>query len=394
MKPTYVLAAVLAMIVSVFVVFQLLGRGRPYMEPNVIKAANKKSSGLTISPTGPYPKAVVEADYDFGRMEVGEEQSHVYTIHNAGDAPLTIENGGTTCQCTVSDMKQGETRQVAPGESVDIKLTWKPTVQAEKFGKGADFHTNDPDQQKILLRILGMVVPRVVISPEKEWSIANISDDKPGVFSGIVISLVADQFQIVAVESRSPLLSAEVLPLEKEKLAARHGLCGYEVRVTLKPEMPLGSFRFPMTIKTDLPGRTSDGSLGKPMEFEILVEGIHRGPIQPAGREWIDDKMAISLGTFEATAGKKVKLSLFVKSLPDEGLRLTAPAVCTPEALKVDIQREETSNGSRARYFLTVEYPAGSPRAVHRDAEPARIRLQTNHPHARDVEFLVFFSAY
>jgi hypothetical protein len=149
-----------------------------------------------------------------------------------------------------------------------------------------------------------------------------------------------------------------------------------------------------MTIKTDLPERSADGSLGKPMEFEILIEGVHRGPFQPVGREWLEDKMAISLGLFDSTEGKKVKLILIVKNPPEEGLRLTAPPDCSPQHLKCEIERDEKATGSRARYFLTVEYPAGSPRVVHRDADPARIRLQTNHPQGREFEFLVVFSAY
>jgi hypothetical protein len=389
-----VLAAVLAMIVSVFVVFKLLGQGRPHVEPNIIKAERRTSPSLTISPTGPHPKAVVVAEFEFGHMEVGEERSHVFTIHNEGAAPLNIENAGTTCQCTVSDMKQGETREVLPGKSVDVTLTWKPTVQAEKFSKGADFHTNDPAHKTIALRILGMVAPRVTVYPEKDWFIANVTDEKPGEFTGAILSPVVDQFQVLAVECRSPLLSAEVVPLDEQRLATHHGLCGYEIKVTLKPEMPLGPFRFPMTIKTDLPERNSDGSLGKPAEFEVLVQGMHRGVIQPNGREWIDEKMAISLGSFEASAGKKVTLTVFVKGPPEEGLRLTAPVVCNPEQLQCDLQRDERAAGSHQRYLLTVEYPAGSPRGVYREADPARIRIQTNHPHAREVEFLVLFSAY
>jgi len=165
--------------------------------------------------------------------------------------------------------------------------------------------------------------------------------------------------------------------------------------VTVKPEMPLGSFRFPMTIKTDLPGRTPEGGLGKPLEFEILVSGVHRGPIQPsAARAWDDDKMAISLGSFDVSAGKKVKLTLFVKNPPEGGLQLTAAPVCTPHELKVDLEREERPAGKQTRYFLTVEYPPNAPRAVHREEDPGRIRLQTNHPHGHEVEYLVFFSAY
>ena len=416
MRVVSVLAAVVVMTVSAFGVFKLLGMGRPPNEPNQLKVDKKTKSSLPISRSGPQPKAVFDGDYDFGRMEVGEERAHVYTIHNEGQAPLTIENGGTTCQCTVSDMKTGETRTIAPGESFDIKLTWKPTAQAENFSKGADFFTNDSAHMKIPLRILGMVAPRVATYPEKDWYMASISDDKPGVFTGSIISPVVDHFQITAVECRSPLLSAEVLPVDSELLTMHHGLCGYQIRMTLKPEMPLGPFRYPVTIKTDLPERRVDavggdskdpgdskertskeGDLnepGKSIQIEVIVEGVHRGPIQPVGREWVDDKMAITMGSFEAAVGKKVRLTLFVKNPPAEGFELTAPAICTPDTLKTEIQREEKSTGTHVRYFLAVEFPPGAPRGVHREEDPGRIRLQTNHPHARDVEFLVFFSAY
>ena len=394
MRVAYVLAAIVAMTVSVFGVVLLFGTGRPDVSPNMLQPVKNTAPDLEVSATGPFPKVMVDVEFDFGRMEVGESRSHVFSFRNEGEGLLKIENGGTTCQCTVSDMKQGETREIAPGKSTDVTLTWKPEVQAEKFNKGADFNTNDPDpkKKKIALRIVGMVAPRIVISPEREWYLPNVTDGKPSVFSGTVMSPITDQFQIVSVECRSPLATTEVVPLSKEKMEIHKGKCGYEIRVTVKPEMPLGVFRFPMTIKTDLPERTAEG-LGKPMEFEVLVGGIHRGPIQPAGREWIDDKMAISMGSFEASAGKKVRLPLFVKSPPEGGLQLTAPAICTPEALKFDIEREEKP-GSPVRYFLTVEYPAGAPRATHREETPARIKLQTNHPHGQEAQFLVFFTAY
>src|SRR5579863_8025705 len=329
MRVTYVLAAVLLMTALIFGVMKLLGQGRPPVAPNIIREAKRTTnSSLKIARQGPYPKVVVDTEFDFGRMEVGDSQSHAFTFRNEGEVPLVIENGGTTCQCTVSDMKLGETHEIAPGQSFDVKLTWKPEAQAEKFSKGADFYINVPDEsgdpKKISLRVLGMVAPRIVIYPEKEWFLSNVTDEKPAVFVGAVMSPVVDHFQIVSVESPSQLLSFEVTPAEQEKLLAHQGLCGYEVHVTVKPEMPLGAFRFPLTIKTDLPGRESDGGSKENLEFEILLSGTHRGPIQPIAPEWIDEKMAISLRAFEAAVGKKVKLRLFVKSVPEDGLRLTA----------------------------------------------------------------------
>src|SRR5271154_3658165 len=116
MRVAYVLAAVVAMSMSVFGVVLLFGTGRPDVAPNMIKVQKNSAPGVEPSRTGPFPKAVVEVEFDFGRMEVGEKRSHVFTIRNEGEATLKIENEGPTCQCTVSDMQKGETREIAPGK--------------------------------------------------------------------------------------------------------------------------------------------------------------------------------------------------------------------------------------------------------------------------------------
>src|SRR5207302_4317971 len=122
-----------------------------------------------------------------------------------------------TCQCTVSEVENGD---VAPGNSAKITLTWKPVIQAEQFGKGADILTNDPNLKVIHLRILGMVAPRLITVPEKNWETPDVFDDKPTVFTGRIVSPVVDNFQIVAIESRDPAMSAEAVPIEKGELEA------------------------------------------------------------------------------------------------------------------------------------------------------------------------------
>jgi hypothetical protein len=395
MRVAYALAAILATSILGFLVFKLLGQARPDRQPNRISAAREISSGPAISLTGPYPKVAVDADFDFGHMGIGETRSHVYKIRNEGAAPLIVEFAGVSGPCGVSDMQPGETREVAPGQAVDIKVTLRPATPLDKTGNGANFNTNDPEHKQVFLQILGIVARRyILVFPEKDWIVPDVIDDKPSVFTGKMTSRVADHFQIIAIECASPLVSAEFVPLAKDKLDNDRALCGYEIRLTVQPENFLGAFRYPLKFKIDLEDGAAGNSSGKPLELEVLVEGVHRGPIHPIGREWNEDKMTISLGEFEASAGKKVKLPLFVKAPPAEGLRLTAAPICTPAAIKVDIERDEKSSRPHERYFLNIEYPAGSPRATYRDASHGTIRLQTNHSGAPAMEFRLYFSAY
>jgi hypothetical protein len=392
MRLSVVAGCLCALIVSTIVVVALVS---PRMTSTVAAVSNAvkpvDDGHPPISPTGPYPKAVVdETDYDFGRMEVGEEQSHVFTIRNEGEAPLVIVKGKTTCQCTISEVESGAK---APGESVKVTLTWKPTVEAEQFGKGADIFTNDPQNETIHLRILGIVAARLLTLPSKNWEAPDVQEGAPTEISGALMSPVVDKFEIVGFESKSPLVSAKAIPLTPEKLEPRKGLCGYEIRVSIRPEMPVGEFKIPLTIKTDLLQRDSQGELKKPIEIDVLISGHRRGPIKVIGKEWIEDRMAIAMGSFEASAGKKVTLPLFVRG-SSEDLQLTEPPLCEPADLKVTLERDEKSKGTHMRYLLSVEYPAGAPRARYPEESPAKVRLRMNHPGAEEIDFAVYFNAF
>src|SRR5260221_10575816 len=126
MKVGVVLAGVLAVVVSIYGVVTLLSPQR--LEPGTKYSPPKTKSDFEAPPIarkGPYPKAVIDGtEVKFGRMEMGEERSHVFTIRNDGEAPLILRKGHSTCQCTVSEIELGE---LAPGASTHITLKWKPT---------------------------------------------------------------------------------------------------------------------------------------------------------------------------------------------------------------------------------------------------------------------------
>jgi hypothetical protein len=392
MKLSVVAGCLCAMIVSTIAVIAWLSPLRPSTVAAVSKAVKPPDDGYPpIAPTGPYPKAVVdETDYEFGRMEVGEEQSHVFTIRNEGEGPLELVKGPTTCQCTISDV---ETGTKAPGESATVTLTWKPTVEAEQFNKGAEIRTNDPENRKINLRILGIVASRFVTLPSRDWEAPDVQEGTITQISGAVLSRVIDHFEVLGIESKSPFVSAEAFPLSPEKLESGKGLCGYEIRVSINPEMPVGEFKFPITIKTDIPRRDSQGEPNNTIDVDVMISGHRRGPIKIIGKEWIEDRMAIAMGSFDAAAGKKVTLPLFMRGASDD-LRLTEPPLCEPADLKVTLERDEKSKGTHTRYLLSIEYPPKAPRAHYPHENPGKVKLRLNHPGAEEIDFAVYLNAY
>jgi len=378
--------------VSIYVVWALFAPSEVSSDSGTPIATNSDEGPLDISPKGPWPKAVVDStEFMFGRMEVGEKRSREFAIRNDGQAPLLLRKGGSTCQCTLSALEKGE---LAVGESAKVTLTWQPTSQAENFLKSADVRTNDPDHKTITLQLKGMVVPRVLTNPSgKDWSVSNVADDHPTVFKGLILSPLVEKFEILSLESDSPLISVEALPLSKERLDAQTALSGYEIRVTISPEVPVGPFAFPLTIRTDIPDRNKEGEIEGQTSVDVLVSGVRRGPIRILGREWTEERMAISLGQFTSAEGKTATLMMLVRGAPEEGFRVTEGPVCDPKELKATIEADEKSTAKQARLRLKLEYPAGGPRVRRGEDKPATIRFRTNHPYAPEVELRVYLTA-
>ncbi len=388
-------AAIVGLAISIIGVVMVIGIEPAAVSQNPNLINHPVIEPPTIAKSGPQPKvSVSETEIEFGRMEVGESRSHDFVFTNVGDAPLTIKMGDTTCQCTYGDLKKGEERKILPGQSQNVKLTWKPEVQTDHFSKGANILTDDPTQTSIGLKIVGIVGSRIAVVPDREWLCPDVLDDKPSLCTGMLVSGVLSDFEVSSIESHGSPIEFELSPLDETQLHSQHASSGYQVRLTVKPEMQNGAFAIPITIKTNVPEKSEPGGPGKLFEFNVLISGVRRGPIRFAGPEWIEDKMAIRFGSFEASAGHQLLVPMFVRNPPAEGFQLTKAPETIPADLKVELIREDKSEGKTQRYFLKLDYPAGAPRVEHRTQDPGKIRLFTNHPHAPEIEVVVYLAAF
>lgn len=367
-----------------------------------IKTNEPIKSTLKINKDGPQPKAVVdETEHKFGAMELGEERTHAFVIRNEGQAPLKLEKGPTTCQCTISEVPNDE---IPPGGSTKIVLTWKPTAETDSFNKGATIFTNEPnekgEQKKIELSITGVVAPRLRLSPTGDWTVAEVREAATSTYTGSIYSPVLDAFEILAIESGSPHVTATSEPMSEEALKENSAKCGYSIHVAVSPEVPVGSFSYPITIKTGVPHRLPEDKAKEPgaapppnTEMKVMITGQRRGPIRMLGTDWIEEKMVANLGGFSHTMGKKITLSMLVATPPAEGLKLEAP-VSDPAFLKAEFEPQENFKGSARMYRVHLEVPPGSPPTNRTASNLARVKVRTNHPLAPEIQFDVSFNAY
>ena len=348
--------------------------------------------GPEIASSGPYPTVTVDQhQHNFGVMEAYQKQEHTFVVRNVGEAPLKLVKGKTTCTCTLSDLAK---KEIMPGESADVHVSWEPKTPTEYFRQTANILTNDPKNNPIQLLVYGVVKERLLLAPTMQWPIDQVYDDKDAEYTGRIYSPILDNFKILSLTSPNPLLSATATPLtaeELEDLKESKAKTGYAIHVSLKPGVPVGRFEIPLAIETDMRALEQDGSLGKPITKTIPVTGSRKGPIQILGPNWIEEQSTVGFGNFNALKGKKVTLNLFATGAPPEGFKILKIETIPPE-LKVSMEPDPRMKGKSKRYLLTFEFLPGAP--IGDDDTLGSVKLHTNHPHSATMEFRVRYRSF
>jgi hypothetical protein len=328
---------------------------------------------------------VDEPIHHFGTMLVGETGTHVFVVRNVGDAPLELGEPETTCKCTFSTL---DTRTVAPGGSVEIKLEWESNKVGDPFRQGAEIPTNDPDHPHLALVLEGRVEPLLVVSPGFEWHLGEFTGDEPRTVTGALYSKVLDSFSILKIECAHPKFSTLTRPLDAERLKELQGKCGYAVDVTIDPSLPEGPVAAELLVKTDVE---------KAGDVQVNVTALRLGPIRllaAPGVRWNGDDRAVDLGRFPAANGASATLFMFVIEPAGQRFEITSVEV-DPAHFKADVTEDPSYRvPGRRRYEVKLAVPPNQPPDVRLQENSAKVRLHTNHPSAPLVKLYAEYRSY
>lgn len=102
-----------------------------------LKAATTKANAVADGPTTQISFA--SPSHDFGNIKQDSENRHVFTFTNTGSEPLIIENAKGSCGCTVPQYPK---EPIAPGETGDIEVVYKPGKQKNQQSKTVTITAN------------------------------------------------------------------------------------------------------------------------------------------------------------------------------------------------------------------------------------------------------------
>lgn len=104
------------------------------------------------------PHILVDSEeFNFGQCTIGDVINREFTIQNIGKSTLTIHKVKTSCGCTTSDLEKST---LEPGETTKIKARFNTYGKHGGQVKEIFVITNDPEQPKVTLKIMGKVLEK------------------------------------------------------------------------------------------------------------------------------------------------------------------------------------------------------------------------------------------
>jgi hypothetical protein len=320
-------------------------------------------------------------------MERDTKASHAFLFTNAGNYPLMLAQGDTTCKCTISKLKDDE---VAPGESVEVVLEWESKTGGPQFRQSATILTNDPQRQRVNLTVEGVVSSSVVVEPA-DVIFSRISPGESKTARVRVLCFTQPNLEIVEHQFQNPstadYFEMSWEPLSAEMLGDSRAQSGALLSITIKPGLPAGGVRQVLDMTTNVAARS---------QIAIPIQGRIAGDVAIFGSGWNSNSGILSLGSVERGVGIERKLRVIVSSSePGEEQAKLRVAKVSPDVLEVELGEAEPVGASRMMTPLVVRVPAGAPIISRFGPEPSRlgeIVLESDKPGTPRIQLYVRFA--
>lgn len=347
------------------------------------------ASETAAGPEKLLPKVVVDNEvFDFGTMDKSGRSSHEFVISNAGEAPLLLIKGKTTCKCTMAKL---ERESVMPGEATKIKIEWTAREYLGPFEQIATIQTNDPRRPEIELKIKGWTTTMLQFVPD-ELVLGSVSAGRSASAKVRLLAHAKEPVEITGHECAEPetaeYFAVNVTPLSAEELKGETNVkSGYLIDVVLKPGLPQGAFQQTIRFNT---------TLATAKTVELPVKGLIGSDISILGRGWDKDKGLLTIGLVDGGGGAKRTLRLVAHGPHRKGLVLKVSEVWPADSLVAKLGKTTDINrGTATQTPLEIEIPKGSRPANHlasKQGKPGRIVLESNHKLVPKIVILVQFA--
>ena len=183
--------------------------------------------------------------YDFGFAGPEQEIIHTFNFTNTGSVPLLIDNVSADCGCSASLVSE---KEMPPGSKCEILVQCQTMRYEGKQEKHVIVYSNDPETPEIELTIKGIIKRYIVVTPS--W----ISFDKVKKGETLtkrvrLLQLSKDKLVLRKVEADKNFFKVSASWFDEGNSK------GFDVDVTLKPDVPAGHLNDVITLHTNMKQR-------------------------------------------------------------------------------------------------------------------------------------------
>lgn len=307
----------------------------------------------------PDAKASIDiVEYDFGIRDVKEKGKHEFYIKNVGTKPLSLEVNRTTCTCTGIDLS---TKRLMPGKTSIATVHYDAErATTGPYNQGGVIVTNDPTKPEIYLSIKGIFTAPIVMEPGSvvfpSVPAAEPRSMKARIFGYEKTPLQFETPQWTDKEHfEIKLTPSELTDKDKEDSMRKNAVSAYDIDITVKPGLPIGTFQEKVQIKANYASEPT---------FDFLIKGqVSGGAVTVSGMGYNKERGVATIG--KTIQGKKLNRSILIQFSGSvaENAKLQVRQI-RPEWLKVHLNepRDIGRDTSRRRlYSLEIEIPADAP---------------------------------
>ena len=185
------------------------------------------------------PKLVCTApSHDLGRIQPGDTVHHAYTLRNAGELLLRIDNLRTACDCTAV---LAGTNPLPANASATVEVHCETRHWVGRRTQSISVYSNDPTQPVTMLEVAGEVTAALTADPPQLY----VGHLRRGAAATRPSRLLAGAH---AFPAERVDVSGAILTATLEKPAA--GPAEQRIRLAVRPDALLGAFSETVSVQT------------------------------------------------------------------------------------------------------------------------------------------------
>lgn len=267
-------------------------------------------------------------DFNFGKVYKGKKVEHIYKFENLGNDTLKITRVKPSCGCTAVILTNNT---IPPGETGEIKATFKTSSYSGNIKKSITVSSNDPDTPRHKLTFSGEIIEDISIKP-RNINFGSINSEKE-VAKTVTVTVKSQTGPDFKINKITPSRQFVTASIDRENDGE------YVINVTLEDKPKIGRFSGTIVLETNSP---------KQKRANIPFFGEITGAITTYPKR-------IYYGN--VVEGKELTRKVFVK-INEKGIKILDTKL-TPDFLSVKIDERYDQNNPHC--LIEIKLPKDAP---------------------------------